>query len=87
MSMYTDNEIDLKIENIEPFVLEDCQGIVISWSSRIGFGQYTLRAVPSISDPNIIQWLGESECIDDYTHKEFGRKLMQLWMDQVLLIE
>ena len=86
MRMYNVNEIDLRIENIEPFVFDDCRGVVISWSSKIGFGQYTLRAVPSISDPNRTQWLAESECMDSNEDLSFGRKLLELWLDQVFIL-
>lgn len=47
MRKYNVNEIDLRIDSIEPFVMDDCKGVVISWSSKIGFGQYTLRTAPA----------------------------------------
>ncbi len=80
-------EIDLKIESIDPFVLGKCKGVVISWSSQIGFSQYTLRTSPAAWDPNETIWVGESECMDNMMDKEFGKKLMQLWMDQNIIIE
>ena len=87
MRKYNVNEIDLRIDSIEPFVMDDCKGVVISWSSKIGCGQYTLRTAPAAWDPNKTVWLGESECMDDITDKEFGEKLMQLWIDQTIIIE
>ena len=87
MRKHNVNEIDHKIESIEPFVLDKCKGVVISWSSQIGFGQNTLRTSPAAWDPNEAVWVAESECMDNMMDKEFGKKLMQLWMDQTIIIE
>ena len=87
MRKHNVNEINLRIDSIEPFVMDECKGVVISWSSKIGFGQYTLRTVPAAWDPNETIWVGESECMDNMMDKEFGKKLMQLWIDQTIIIE
>ena len=87
MRKHNVNEIELKIESIEPFVLDKFKGVVISWSSKIGFGQYTLRTTPATWGPNKTVWVGESECMYNMMDKEFGKKLMQLWMDQNIIIE
>ena len=81
-------KIHLKIDNVQPFFYDGEGGIVIMWSSDIGFGQYTFSTRGSISDPNHSKmWVAESECMDDNTDQAFGRKLLQLWMDQVFIIE
>ena len=38
MRKYNVDEINLKIEKVEPFKHDEIGGMVISWSSDIGFG-------------------------------------------------
>lgn len=39
------NSINLKVENVEPFEHDGEAGLVIEWSSDIGFGEYTFRSL------------------------------------------
>ena len=88
MRKYDVNEINLRVDQVEPFVFDEkISGVVISWSSDIGFGQYTLRTAPAIHDPNDKVWLAETECMDNNEDQSFGRKLLELWMDKALVIE
>ena len=81
------DKIHLKVDEVQPFFYDGEGGIVITWSSDIGFGHYTFYYRKSISDPDRCLWVAESECMDDNTDQAFGRKLLELWMDQVLIIE
>ena len=76
------DSINLKIEEVEPCF----GGIVISWSSDIGFGQYTIYRKPVPEHPECVRWFADSECMDDLEDKAFGKKLLQLWMDQILVV-
>ena len=87
MRKHNVNEINLKVEEVQPFVVGDDKGLVIMWSSDIGFGEYTIRSTPSISNLEEKRWLVESECMDIDEDKAFGKKLLELWLDQCLIIE
>ena len=81
------DNIHLKVDEVQPFFYNGDGGIVIMWSSDIGFGQYTFSYRGSRSNPDCKMWVAESECMDDNTDQAFGRKLLELWMNQVLIIE
>ena len=80
MSKIDINNIDLKIKKAEPFTLYDESGIVISWSADIGFGEYTFICRSGL-------WYAPSEGMDHEEDKAFGRKLLELWMDQIIIVE
>lgn len=77
------NSINLKIDEVVPCF----GGIIIRWSSDIGFGEYTIRRSPAPAHPESIVWVAESECMDSMTDTAFGEKLLQLWMKQILVVE
>ena len=87
------NSIHLKVEEVFPFVIknangiEDTNGIIIKWNSDIGFGEYTIRSVPASWDPNVRTWIADSEGMDSIEDNGFGRKLLELWMNQVLVLD
>ena len=87
MRKHNVNEINLRVNEVRPFVMGDESGVLIMWSSDIGFGEYTIRSTPSISNPEKKRWLVESECMDTDEDKAFGKKLLELWLDQCLVIE
>ena len=87
MNKYNVDEIHLKLEKVEPFKHDEIGGMVISWRSDIGFGQYTFVSKPAPWNKNIRLWWAESETMDKDEDKDFGRKLLELWMNQVIIME
>ena len=69
------SEIHLKIDKVIPCV----GGLLIEWSSDIGFGEYAIYQCKD--DPN--QWCADSECMDINEDKEFTRELMKLFVEQL----
>lgn len=67
------NNINLQISDIEI----SPKGLVIYWSSNIGFGTYALW---QNDDGN---WYGDSEYMDKNEDKAFIRKLMNLFVDML----
>lgn len=82
MKGFDPNSINLTVENVRPFLVDDIGGIVIEWSSDIGFGEYTF-----FKRKDRLLWAAESETMDSDEDKAFGRKLLELWMDQILIVE
>ncbi len=87
MRKHNVNEINLKIESVHPFVREKTSGIFICWSSDIGFGEYVIISVPSPFIRGETDWVAETECMDCMDDKDFGLKLMELWIQQIIVIE
>lgn len=77
------DSINLKIDEVMPCF----GGIIICWSSDIGFGQYTIYQKPAMEHPESVAWVAESECMDSIEDSSFGEKLLQLWMKQILVID
>ena len=77
--MHDVNEIDLQIEDIEFFINphNGKKGVIIGWSSMIGFGEYTIYMTPDG------ELMADAETMDGGDDKAFGRKLMELLMDRV----
>ena len=75
------NGIHLKIDNTIPFYSDNFAGLIIEWSSDIGFGQYEIyQAVGST------EWYADSEYMDINEDKEFIRELMRLFIEQLDII-
>ena len=77
------DSINLKIDEVVPCF----GGIIIRWSSNIGFGEYTIYRRPANNHPDLVAWVAESEHMDSFEDKAFGEKLLKLWMKQILVIE
>ena len=75
-------DIDLQIESVEPFVNDNHTGLIISWSSNIGFGEYTFYR--DSKDKNS-EWKIDSETMDCGEDKDFGRALLKLWIDKCVV--
>lgn len=75
------NEINLKIEDLIPFVNEDFFGFVVEWTSNIGWGEYTIY---KNKDSN--QWFANSEYMDNNEDKDFIKKLMELFIEKLMMI-
>ena len=83
------NDIELRIRDVRPYTYEGESGVYFLWTSKIGFGCYTLsfRQGRDMEDERDRLWVADSECMDDFNDQAFGRKLLELWMDQILVIE
>lgn len=71
-------KINIHIDHIEPFGCSDIDGIIITWSSDIGFGEYTLYKYP-----NEDVWHADSECMDCNEDKAFLQELLKLFLESV----
>ncbi len=71
-------EIGLQIDAVNPFVNEKYCGFVIQWSSKIGFGEYTI-----IRQKDEDEWCADSEHMDSNEDKEFVTELMRLFVEQL----
>lgn len=91
MSKHIDpNNIHLTVDEVQVFG----GGITILWSSDIGFGEYTID--PTFDDTLSAgseyqkeygnKWCTNSESLDTDDDKSFGKKLLELWMDQIHII-
>jgi len=76
MRKFDVNEINLAIEEVK--IQKDT--IIISWSSEIGFGEYVIRCSEDHQ-----KFFAESECMDKDKDKSFGTKLLELWMEQIII--
>ena len=83
------NDIDLRIRDVRPYTYEGESGVYFLWTSKIGFGCYTLsfRQGRDMEDERDRLWVADSEGMDDFNDEAFGRKLLELWMDQILVID
>ena len=79
MGKYDVNSINLKVDK----VVHTLFGILIRWSSDIGFGEYTISESDQKSEAGEVKWVARSECMDKDDDKEFGKKLLELWMEQI----
>ncbi|MBR3247128.1 MAG: hypothetical protein IKG03_01870 [Clostridiales bacterium] len=72
--------INLRIDSVIP-----CwEGIIIRWSSDIGFGEYCITTDHNDQEkPEETTWIADTECMDTNEHKALGEKLLQLWMEQI----
>ena len=76
------DEIHLELYDIIPFNNERRSGVILQWSSDIGFGEYTL-----FKNNGSDEWCGESEHMDNNEDREFIRYLLRLWADQLNIVE
>lgn len=76
------NEINLSIEDVIPFSNERRSGFIIEWSSDIGFGEYKIY-----QNANSNEWHADSECMDSNKDKDFVKKLMSLFVEQITIDE
>jgi hypothetical protein len=70
-------KIHLEITNVEFFKNDHDQGMIISWASDIGWGEYTFY-----KSKDSEQWNIESEAMDANDDKEFGQELLHLWLNE-----
>lgn len=72
------NEINLSIAAVIPFSNEKYDGIQIEWDADIGFGMYTLYRGKGSG-----KWCADSEHMDSSDDKDFLKKLLSLFVDEV----
>ena len=77
------DSINLKIDEVEPCF----GGIIIRWSSDIGFGEYTIYRKPIHDSPDVLIWVAESETMDNMDDKAFGKKLFDLWFERIWVVD
>ncbi len=77
------NAINLSVYDVAPI----CGGIIIRWTSDLGFGEYTIYTSDLKAEEGEKRWVAMSECMDRGEDKEFGKKLLELWMEQIQIVE
>ena len=77
------DSINLKIDEVVPCF----GGIIIRWSSDIGFGEYTIYRKPVHDSPGVLVWVAESETMDNMDDMAFGKKLFELWLERIWVVE
>lgn len=83
-SKYNVKEIHLRVDDIEGFTNDEHSGYIISWSSDIGFGEYTLyRKVKDVDDE--FKLYADSECMDSSDDKAFISELMRLVIEKIII--
>ena len=83
MKNYDVNEINLKVCDVIPIH----GGIILRWTSSLGFGEYTTFTSDLKDEEGDRKWVAMSECMDRGEDKEFGKKLLDLWMEQIQIVE
>lgn len=71
-------KIEVKVDDIKPFINEKYIGFVIKWYGNIGWGEYTIYR--AIDDD---QWYADSECMDTTEDKEFLTILLKDFMNKL----
>ena len=54
---------------------------------RFGLWGVYLFSTDVKAEEGEIKWVARSECMDGGEDKEFGKKLLELWMDQIKIVE
>ena len=75
------NSINLDIHEVAPFINEKYSGFVITWSSDIGFGEYTIYKTTG-SD----EWKADSEHMDSEEDRAFLNLLMKLFVQKLEIV-
>lgn len=70
-------DIDLKLTDVEFFVDKRYESAYLSWSSKIGFGEYTIyKGKDGV-------WRADSETMDCNEDKEFITELMRQFVEKL----
>ena len=69
---------DLSIENVEFFDNNTREGIYLSWSANIGFGE-----VKIFREKYTETWKADTECMCSNDDKEFMRMVLNAWVEQI----
>jgi hypothetical protein len=76
------DSINLEICDINAFVNERGSGIVISWDSDIGFGEYTIYKRAGEKE-----WRCSSEHMDNNSDKAFLKELLKLFVEKLDIVD
>lgn len=71
----------IEIDNIEIEAFESAEKegrICIKWTGNIGWGEYLLWQEEGV-------WYADSECLDNNNDKEFIRKLLNKFIEQIII--
>ena len=71
-------EVDVKIDEVKPFISEKFNGIAIKWYGDIGWGEYMLYRKEGDN-----KWYGNSEYMDSKNDKVFLKLLLNEFVDKV----
>lgn len=82
MRKHNVNEINLKIEEVIPFCNTETSGVYFGWTSNIGYGEYVIRREHG-SD----KWVAKSEHMDSNDDKDFLKKLLEKFVEEVEVVE
>lgn len=74
------NNINLDAYEIKPFVNDRFTGLVITWDSDIGFGEYTIY-----KEVGSDEWYADSEHMDSNEDKDFLKELMKLFIEKIVV--
>ncbi len=73
-------EVEVHVEDMEPFVNEVCSGFKILWSGNIGWGEYTLYKKIGNND----EWFWDDECMENPEgNKAFLKLLLNDFATQI----
>lgn len=78
---YNLSEIDLEINHVGVFKNEFGEGFWFDWSSKIGFGEYSIY-----KDLETNEWKGASEYMDTNEDKAFLKELMNKFIDKINIV-
>ena len=72
-------EVEIQVDDIEPFVNEQYQGFKILWSGNIGFGEYTIYKKVGEN-----KWYGDDEFMENPKNdRTFLRLLFEDFIKQL----
>lgn len=74
-------DINLKITDVVPFIGEETFGFTITWSSDIGWGEYTI-----FKNRDTNMWVADAECMDSNEDKDFIKELMRLFIEEIQIL-
>lgn len=69
---------NLQIDEVNCFENSRGNGVIISWSANIGFGELTLYHRNEDS-----KWKADTECMCNNDDKEFIRMILNKWVDEM----
>jgi len=69
---------NLQIDEVNCFENNRRNGVIISWSANIGFGELTLYHRNEDS-----KWKADTECMCKGEDKEFIRMVLNKWVDEM----
>lgn len=75
----TKEEVEVTVNEINPFANDKFTGFTFRWSGNIGWGEYTIY----MDAQDETKWYGESEHMDTNNDKWFIKKLLESFIEQL----